>query len=65
MINIYSVIVGGAERPDSTSQLATKLHILKGRCRILLQVALGNFLPFIILLFFVKFLGEFEMWKKI
>ncbi|CAB4266528.1 unnamed protein product [Prunus armeniaca] len=38
MINIYSVIVEGVERPNSTSQLATKLHILKGRCRILLQV---------------------------
>ncbi|KAM1247252.1 hypothetical protein TB2_043362 [Malus domestica] len=38
MINIYSVIVEGVERPDSSSHPATNLHILKGRCRILLQV---------------------------
>ncbi|XP_062018737.1 helicase and polymerase-containing protein TEBICHI isoform X1 [Rosa rugosa] len=38
MINIYSIIVDGDERPDSTSPLATKFHKLKGRCRILLQV---------------------------
>ena len=38
MINIYSVIVG-VDGPDSSSLLATKFHMLKGRCRILLQVS--------------------------
>ncbi|XP_024930711.1 helicase and polymerase-containing protein TEBICHI isoform X3 [Ziziphus jujuba] len=37
MINIYSVI-SGVDSPDSTSWLATKFHMLKGCCRILLQV---------------------------
>lgn len=42
MINIYSVISEGVDRPDSTSSLATKFHLLKGCCRILLQVLLGH-----------------------
>ncbi|KAF2286941.1 hypothetical protein GH714_035873 [Hevea brasiliensis] len=37
MINIYSVIVR-VDGPDSSSSLATKFHMLKGQCRILLQV---------------------------
>ncbi|XP_059460849.1 helicase and polymerase-containing protein TEBICHI isoform X2 [Corylus avellana] len=37
MINIYSVIVEGVDRPDCSS-LVTKFQILKGRCRIILQV---------------------------
>ncbi|XP_020536582.1 helicase and polymerase-containing protein TEBICHI isoform X2 [Jatropha curcas] len=37
MINIYSVIIG-ADGPDSSSSFAAKFHMLKGRCRILLQV---------------------------
>ncbi|XP_050213511.1 helicase and polymerase-containing protein TEBICHI isoform X2 [Mercurialis annua] len=37
MINIYSVIVG-VDGPDSSSAVASKFHMLKGRCRILLQV---------------------------
>ncbi|KAF3446459.1 hypothetical protein FNV43_RR11638 [Rhamnella rubrinervis] len=38
MISVYSVIVEGVDRSDSSSSLATKFHMLKGRCRILLQV---------------------------
>ncbi|GAV78351.1 DEAD domain-containing protein/Helicase_C domain-containing protein/DNA_pol_A domain-containing protein, partial [Cephalotus follicularis] len=38
MINIYSVIIEGVDWPDSSSSLAPKFHMLKGRCRILLQV---------------------------
>lgn len=38
MINIYSVIVEGIDRPDSTCSLSKKFPMLKGRCRILLQV---------------------------
>ncbi|EEF45923.1 DNA polymerase theta, putative [Ricinus communis] len=37
MINIYSVIAR-VDGPDPSSSLATKFHMLKGRCRILLQV---------------------------
>jgi hypothetical protein len=37
MVNIYSVIVEGVDRPDCSS-LATKFQMLKGRCRIILQV---------------------------
>ncbi|KAJ8751696.1 hypothetical protein K2173_025862 [Erythroxylum novogranatense] len=38
MINIYSVIVEGVDLANSDSPLAAKFHMLKGRCRILLQV---------------------------
>ncbi|KAI4357232.1 hypothetical protein L6164_001193 [Bauhinia variegata] len=38
MINIYSIIVPGVDGPDSSSSLATKFHMLRDRCRILLQV---------------------------
>ncbi|KAM7276027.1 hypothetical protein ACFE04_017893 [Oxalis oulophora] len=38
MINIYSVVAEGVDQPDSCSSLLTKFHMLKGRCRILLQV---------------------------
>ncbi|KAL5558793.1 hypothetical protein UlMin_035004 [Ulmus minor] len=38
MINIYSVIAGEVDAASSTSSLAKKFHMLKGRCRILLQV---------------------------
>lgn len=37
MINIYSVIAG-ADEAESSFALATKFQMLKGRCRILLQV---------------------------
>ncbi|XP_065858049.1 helicase and polymerase-containing protein TEBICHI isoform X2 [Euphorbia lathyris] len=37
MINIYSVIVG-ADEAESSFAFATKFQMLKGRCRILLQV---------------------------
>ncbi|KAG6649379.1 hypothetical protein CIPAW_07G208100 [Carya illinoinensis] len=37
MINIYSVIAKGVDKPDSGS-LATQFEVLKGRCRIVLQV---------------------------
>lgn len=37
MINIYSTIVERVDRPDSSS-FATKFQMLKGRCRIILQV---------------------------
>ncbi|KAH1094449.1 hypothetical protein AAZX31_14G127200 [Glycine max] len=38
MLRIYSAIVTGFDSPDSSSSLATKFHMLKDRCRILLQV---------------------------
>ncbi|KAK7293723.1 hypothetical protein RJT34_16596 [Clitoria ternatea] len=38
MIRIYSEIVAGFETLDSSSTVATKFHMLKGCCRILLQV---------------------------
>ncbi|KAK9273993.1 hypothetical protein L1049_018807 [Liquidambar formosana] len=38
MINIYSVIAEDVVRPYSSTTLATKFDMLKGRCRILLQV---------------------------
>ncbi|KAJ7966000.1 helicase and polymerase-containing protein TEBICHI [Quillaja saponaria] len=38
MIKIYSVIVEGVDSQDSSSALATKSQMLRGRCRILLQV---------------------------
>ncbi|XVF35495.1 hypothetical protein REPUB_Repub18cG0150400 [Reevesia pubescens] len=38
MIKIYSVITEGGDRLDSGSSISTKFHMLKGRCRILLQV---------------------------
>ncbi|XP_059641680.1 helicase and polymerase-containing protein TEBICHI isoform X1 [Cornus florida] len=38
MINIHSVIVGEVDMPHSATAFAAKFHILKGRCRILLQV---------------------------
>ncbi|XP_041019360.1 helicase and polymerase-containing protein TEBICHI isoform X2 [Juglans microcarpa x Juglans regia] len=37
MINIYSVIAKGVDKPDSGS-LATQFEVLKGRCQIVLQV---------------------------
>ena len=43
MIDIYSVIVEGVDRPGCSS-LMTKFQMLKGRCRIILQVACGNWL---------------------
>ncbi|KAL5850413.1 hypothetical protein ACOSQ3_008468 [Xanthoceras sorbifolium] len=38
MINIYSVIVEGVHSLDPSFSAATKFHMLKDRCRILLQV---------------------------
>ncbi|OMO91013.1 hypothetical protein COLO4_18706 [Corchorus olitorius] len=38
MIKMYSVIVEGTDRLDAGSSVSTKFHMLKGRCRILLQV---------------------------
>ncbi|KAF5748241.1 DNA polymerase theta-like isoform X1 [Tripterygium wilfordii] len=38
MINIYYVVAEENDQPESSSSLATKFRILKGRCRILLQV---------------------------
>lgn len=38
MINIHSLIVDGVDRPESSSLHANKFHMLKGQCRILLQV---------------------------
>ncbi|KAF8407042.1 hypothetical protein HHK36_006167 [Tetracentron sinense] len=38
MINIHSVIVEGSEKPNSGAAFATQFHMLKGHCRILLQV---------------------------
>ncbi|TKY58268.1 Helicase and polymerase-containing protein TEBICHI [Spatholobus suberectus] len=38
MIRIYSAIVAGFGSLDSSSSVATKFHMLKDRCRILLQV---------------------------
>ncbi|CAK7353378.1 unnamed protein product [Dovyalis caffra] len=40
MINIHTLIVGGVDRPESRSLHANKFHMLKGRCRILLQQGL-------------------------
>ncbi|XP_039027780.1 helicase and polymerase-containing protein TEBICHI isoform X1 [Hibiscus syriacus] len=38
MIKMYYVIVEGVDWLDSDSTISTKFHMLKGRCRILLQV---------------------------
>ncbi|MED6135645.1 hypothetical protein PIB30_048615 [Stylosanthes scabra] len=38
MLRIYSVIVDGVDSSDSSSSMATKFHMLRDRCRILLQV---------------------------
>ncbi|KAG6739360.1 hypothetical protein POTOM_056954 [Populus tomentosa] len=38
MINIHSLIVDGVDRPESRSLHANKFQMLKGQCRILLQV---------------------------
>ncbi|CAJ1972305.1 unnamed protein product [Sphenostylis stenocarpa] len=38
MIRIYSAIVSGFDGLDSSSSVETKFHMLKDRCRILLQV---------------------------
>ncbi|XP_061336496.1 helicase and polymerase-containing protein TEBICHI [Gastrolobium bilobum] len=38
MIRIYSLIVTGVDSLDSSSSIATKFHMLRDRCRILLQV---------------------------
>nr|KYP53975.1 hypothetical protein KK1_000141 [Cajanus cajan] len=38
MIRIYSAIVAGYDSLDSSSSVAAKFHMLKDRCRILLQV---------------------------
>ncbi|KAK6249105.1 hypothetical protein QUC31_020670 [Theobroma cacao] len=38
MIKVYSLIVEGVGRLDSGSSISTKFQMLKGRCRILLQV---------------------------
>ncbi|XWS70349.1 hypothetical protein CRYUN_Cryun03dG0040300 [Craigia yunnanensis] len=38
MTKMYSVIIEGVDRLDSGSSISTKFHMLKGRCRILLQV---------------------------
>ena len=38
MIRIYSVIVTGIDSLDSSSSMATKFHMIRDRCRILLQV---------------------------
>ncbi|XAR70897.1 DNA-directed DNA polymerase [Bertholletia excelsa] len=38
MINIHSVIVDGVEESHPSTAFAAKFHMLKGRCRILLQV---------------------------
>lgn len=40
MISVYSVIVEGVEMPNSSTAFAAKFHMLKNRCRILLQVTL-------------------------
>lgn len=38
MINIHSVIAEGVDEPNSSTELPAKFHMLKGRCRIILQV---------------------------
>ncbi|CAH2077166.1 unnamed protein product [Thlaspi arvense] len=38
MINIYSAISEGVDTAASSSSAETKFHLLKGRCRILLQI---------------------------
>ncbi|XP_024986361.1 helicase and polymerase-containing protein TEBICHI [Cynara cardunculus var. scolymus] len=38
MITIHSVIADGVEKSESSIQFAERFHMLKGRCRILLQV---------------------------
>ncbi|KAJ9555668.1 hypothetical protein OSB04_010282 [Centaurea solstitialis] len=38
MITIHSVLSDGVEKSESSIQFAERFHILKGRCRILLQV---------------------------
>ncbi|KAI9097672.1 hypothetical protein K1719_025443 [Acacia pycnantha] len=38
MLRIYSVIADGISSPGSSSSLATEFHMLRDRCRILLQV---------------------------
>ncbi|XWS26301.1 hypothetical protein CRYUN_Cryun26dG0020300 [Craigia yunnanensis] len=38
MIKMYYVIDEGVDRLDSGSSISTKFHMLRGRCRILLQV---------------------------
>ncbi|KAL1128002.1 hypothetical protein V6Z11_A13G217700 [Gossypium hirsutum] len=38
MIKLHSVIVEGVDSLESGSSILTKFHMLKGRCRILLQV---------------------------
>jgi hypothetical protein len=66
MVNIYSVIVEGVDRPDCSS-LATKFQMLKGRCRIILQVTWENcffhstiFVLFFVFLFFFFFFVFFS-----
>lgn len=51
MINIHSLIVDGVDRPESSSLHANKFHMLKGQCRILLQVTLENCFNFFIFFF--------------
>lgn len=43
MINIYSAIAEDVDTATSSSSTETRFHMLKGRCRILLQV---SFRPF-------------------
>lgn len=46
MINIYSAIADDVDTATSSSSTESRFHMLKGRCRILLQVSFPPFLYF-------------------